>query len=204
MIYSKNGQTYHVFDFENFNEKGLTKFKAALKRAGAEVTGITATNRPVKKDGILTKSASLFFLNGQKSTLIIGGQGDVVSMKVNGKAYPVDTKDIKSLANSLQNIFELGQQSFDKSLAKKLAKANDDAPNDKPANRPQADRIKEIDELIAEAMADLEKAKAELDKTQAESTELRSDIRGFKNKIADINKTITSLNAELKKMETTA
>ncbi len=204
MIHSKNRKTYHVFDFDNFNEGGLKSFIALLKRSGSEVSGVTATNRVVKKDGEKTKKATLFFLNGQKSEIQIGELGDVITVKINGRVTPVKSETDKELATSIHDAFERGQDAFDKSLAKKMAKLDTDKPNASPANRSQATRIAEIDELIAKAKADLEEAKrkvesltSETNTARAEINQLRDEIAGFKAKIAD-------LTAQLKEQEAIA
>ncbi|MDC5753530.1 hypothetical protein [Vibrio europaeus] len=200
MIHSKNRKTYHVFDFEDFNERGLKGFIALLKRAGSEVSGVTATNRVVRKDGEKTKKATLFFLNGQKAEIQIGDQGDVVNVKLNGRVTPVKSETSKALADSLNDALERGQEAFSKSLAKKMAKLDTDKPNKAPAGRSMAARNAEIDELIAQVKSDLEAAKEELkslnlegDGARAEINQLREEIARFKKQIADLT---TELSAK--------
>ena len=196
MNYSKNRKTYHVFDFDDFNETGLKNFISLLKRAGSEVSGVTATNRVVRKDGERTKKAALFFLNGQKAEIQIGNEGDVINVKLNGKVIPTKSETEKALASSINNALERGQAAFDKSLAKKLAKIDTDKPNRSPASRSVTARNAEIDELIAKITADLKAAQDEFERLQEEGRKTRTDINQLKNEIASFNKQIADLTAE--------
>ncbi|WP_070962887.1 hypothetical protein [Vibrio sonorensis] len=199
MIHAKNRKTYHVFNFDNFNESGLKSFILLLKKTGSEVSGVTATNRVIKKDGEKTKKATLFFLNGQRAELQIGEKGDVITAKVNGRAAPVKSDTDKLLAKSLHNIFVRGQTAFDKSLAKKLTKIDTDKPNKTPASRTQAARVAELDELIAKAKADLEIAEKKLNSLTSENDSLRGDINQLRDVIAKLKSEIKDLTSQLDK-----
>lgn len=48
-LFSKNGQTYHVLDFNNLNEKGLEPLKKAVTKAGAEIVKVVPAGTARKK-----------------------------------------------------------------------------------------------------------------------------------------------------------
>lgn len=200
MSYSQNNKVYHVLDFDNVNEKGLKALSKSFEKEGDEVTGISATNRAQKVDGLQVKTAELFFLNGQKAQVRIGDQGDIISVKLNGKVIPFSAKNEKDFVLSLVDSMKRNQKAFNKSLAKKAAKLDGGTAQRQPANRNQAARIKEIDELIAEAKKQLEEAKAKLSELEATRADLRESINELKDKITKMEKTIDGLNADIQRL----
>lgn len=204
MTYSRNNEVYHVLDFDNVNEKGLQALSKAFTQKGDEVTAVSATNRAKRVDGLPVKTADLFFLNGQKAQIRIGEQGDIISVKLNSKVIPFSAKSESDFVSSLSDSMKRNQPAFNKSLVKKAAKLDGGTAQKRPASRSQATRIKEIDDLIAEAEKNLQEAKARLAELESQRSDLRDSINQLKDKIVAMDKTIAELNAEAQRLGVTA
>ncbi|HHY0551930.1 TPA: hypothetical protein ACVU5P_004249 [Vibrio parahaemolyticus] len=192
-LHAKQHGDYVVVDFDDVTEKGLKNLTDELKKAGAPVSSVEATNRKSKKDGLFVKKAKLNFENGQNITLFIGDQGDIYQMSLNGRKQPVPAaKNEKELAKKLAKTLEDNQKSFDKSLLKKQAKPK--ATGEKPLIRNLANRSKES----AEKVATLRENKQELDADLAK----RNDQQLVINKnIEDLTSTLNSELQESRELE---
>jgi len=187
---SVNKKTYAVFEFANFSETGLKKFAKQLENKGCPVASITATNKITKRDGIKTKRAVLFFENAQKTEIVIGESGDIVSIKINGTMQPIGLpKNLRSFAVNVTNLIKSGQAKFDKTLQRRLKKIKVDAPASKPASRTNAKRIEE-------AQANFDSATSNLSGLRVELNEINESISTSESK----EKTLTnSFNIELER-----
>lgn len=187
---SLNKKTYAVFEFANFSEAGLKKFSKQLENKGCPVASITATNKITKRDGIRTKRAVLFLENAQKTEVVIGEKGDIISMKINGTIQPIGLpKNLLSFAAHVAKLIKSGQAKFDKALQRRLKKIKVDAPASKPASRTNAKRIEEAQAIFNSATSNLSALRVELN-------EINESISTSESKA----KTLTSeFNAELER-----
>lgn len=154
--YSKNNKVHVTLDFNNLTENGLTDLTAALKRSGQEVAEVIASNRKVRKDGILQKKVQLIFDCGQGVTITVAEAGDIIQTKLNSTIVPISnvptvTAYAKDLASKITN----NQPRFDKALARKAAAVIKDTSDIKPASRSLSVRIVESQTALNAAKSNL-------------------------------------------------
>ncbi|EGQ7810371.1 hypothetical protein I6Y99_004415 [Vibrio parahaemolyticus] len=192
-LHAKRHGDYVVVDFDDVTEKGLKSLTDELKKAGAPVSSVEATNRKSKKDGLFVKNAKLNFENGQNVTLFIGDQGDIYQMSLNGRKQPVPpAKNEKELAKKLADMLEKNQASFDKSLLKKQKKPK--TTGEKPLIKNLANRSKES----ADKVATLRENKQQLDAELAKRND--KQVASTKN-IEDLTSTLNSELQESRELE---
>lgn len=183
---SQNKKTYAVFDFDNFNDKGLNKFAGQLKQRGVPVDSITATNRVTRKDGIKTKKAVFFHENLQRSEVVISDHGDIVTLKINGKPQPTgEPKTLSKFAKHIATLLGKSQAAFDKALEKKEAKIKIDpeAGNKKAGSRSTAARTAAV--------------KSELEKAIEINLALKSKKSGLVTELQTVSDSIVKTGIEV-------
>ena len=181
------------FNFANFSEAGLKRFAAVLEQKDGDVVSITATNKVKKLDGKPTKRATLFFSDQQKAEIVIGGNGDIVTLKINGKPTPTGSpKTLIDFARPISKVLKSGFAAFDKSLKRRLARIKVDTPQKKPASRTNKARIDEAETLLKQATADLQKLRVS-------STEQLEALSANVKKETELN---VALDAEKKRNKT--
>lgn len=181
-LHAKRHGSYVVIDFEDVSENGLKKLSQALKKSGAEVVSIDATNRKVRRDGLFVKKAVLNFENGQSITLFVGDQGDIYQLSLNGTKQPVpDAKTEAELAKKLAAMLKRNQDKFDKSLLKKQQRPK--PTGERPLNRSLSTRSAEAEKAVTQ----LTDSKQSLLTTLSER----------QSKLEEQNKSISDLTAEL-------
>ncbi|PMS91955.1 hypothetical protein [Vibrio parahaemolyticus] len=192
-LHAKRHGDYVVVDFDDVTEKGLKSLTDELKKSGAPVSSVEATNRKSKKDGLFVKKAKLNFENGQNVTLFIGDQGDIYQMSLNGRKQPVPgAKNEKELAKKLADMLEKNQASFDKSFLKKQKKPK--ATGERPLIKNLANRSKES----ADKVATLRENKQQLDAELAKRND--KQVASTKN-IEDLTSTLNSELQESRELE---
>ena len=199
MSTSKNKQNYAVFNFENFSEAGLIRtFSKELAKNDAPSASITATNKSMKKDGVLTKKAKIYFENQQTAEIVIGEKGDIITLKINGKVQPTGLpKNLTDFAKHISQLCSRGQQQFDNSLKKRLARIKTDVANKKPANRSNVKRIEEAEKELEEANRALSTTKTKAQKIDTELLNLQAKAQDLNNQLSNEdsrNKELKSLN----------
>lgn len=203
MSTSKNKQNYAVFNFENFSEAGLIRtFSKELAKNDAPSASITATNKSMKKDGVLTKKAKIYFESQQTAEIVIGEKGDIITLKINGKVQPTGLpKNLTDFAKHISQLCSRGQQQFDNSLKKRLARIKTDVANKKPANRSNAKRIEEAEKELEEVSRALATTKSkenkindEWDSQKSKAQDLADNIVFENKRSKELRKIFNSLN----------
>jgi len=197
---SLNKQQHVTFEYDNFSERGLSKFLRMIATAGAGVASVTASNRKIKKDGLYTKKATFFFEGGQRAEVVIGDAGDVVSLKINGKATPFKGKSQKDFAKSIVALVDRGQAAFDKSLAKKLknVKATSSV---RLAATPIKKKIEEATKELVDAEENQQKAQAELDAINARIEQRENTISTKQSEFDQAKAFTAELRQQLAELE---
>lgn len=193
---SKNKKSYAVFKAGNFNEQGLKVFCNQLAKLDCPVADVGASNKPRKKDGRITKSAKLYFDNQQVVEVVIGEDGDIITLRVNNKAQPTgEPKRLSDFAKHIADLLKKGQKAFDASLAKRLARIKTKSADKKPAAKSMKVRLEEsqgeLDKAQAafnEIMASRDNEQASLDLSKSEHNELLGALK----KAQAENKTLRS------------
>jgi hypothetical protein len=185
-LFSKNGQTYHVLDFNNLNEKGLEPLKKAVTKAGAEIVKVVPAGTARKKDGVRIRTFGLKALDEQEVSVQVNDSGDISSISLNKKSVPfTGAKDLDALAKIIAGAISSNAQAFAKSLARKLAKAGRaETPRQKIGIKSNVQRLAEqngrIDaakERIASAQAVTLKRGNDLQVKRARAETLKNQLR---------------------------
>ena len=172
MSVSKNKQSYAVFKADDFSEAGLKSFASSLAKKECPVASITATNKALKKDGVSTKKAKLFFENQQAIEIMIGEKGDIISLKINGKPQPTgQPTKTADFVNHIASLLKSGQSKFDQALKKRLSRIKTNSADKKPANRTNIKRIEESEGELKAAQKELERIKTEATRIDTELSE---------------------------------
>ncbi|MGL5103072.1 MAG: hypothetical protein ACRC6N_11185 [Plesiomonas sp.] len=178
-LVSSNGKKYAVLNYEQLNENGLKKLTTGISSNGINVVKIIPADTARKKDGIPTKTFSLIAEDGQKMDVQVNDTGDISSVKLNGKVFPLKSpSSISDLSKQIALSFKNSSASFASSLAKKLAKATRDEAKktDKPAVKSNTQRLQEAKE---------------------KSEKIKNDIKNLNKTIATRNKIKSKVNEEL-------
>ncbi|MCZ4061354.1 hypothetical protein O3W44_22750 [Pantoea sp. LMR881] len=85
---SKNGNQYHLLDYNNLNERGLTPLKKAIERSGVEIAKIIQAGTARRKDGVAMRTFGLKVMDEQEVTVQVNDTGDVSAISLNKKAVP--------------------------------------------------------------------------------------------------------------------
>jgi len=201
MNHAKNKKVYATFDFDNFSEQGLKAFVRALKQRDQKVVTLNASNRKTKKDGLFTKKAVLFFDNSQRAEIVIGDLGDIVSLKLNGKATPFgQPKTDKEFAKNLASLLKRGQEAFDQSLAKKLKAVKVDTAI-KPAARTNKAKLAQVNDAFEEANANLRIAMNNLERANADLNESNQLLEQKEQSLVNEKDLSKTLRSEITRLE---
>lgn len=182
---SKNKKSYAVFKAGNFNEQGLKAFCSQLAKLDCAVADVSASNKPRKKDGRITKSAKLYFDNQQVIEIVIGEDGDIITLKVNNKAQPAgEPKRLSDFAKHISGLLKKGQNAFDASLAKRLTRIKTKTADKKPAAKSMKIRLEESQEeqdkaqaAFNEIMQIRDSEQSSLDQSKSEHNELLGALK---------------------------
>ena len=134
-------QSYLQIDFSNFDAKGLKPIVAALGRSKVKVIlddkgmpKVSGTNRITRRQGVPTKTATIFLLDGQKLMLSATSEGAIYQVKLNSTIIPVRNKDdLGAAVKEVAAVIRGNSKSFVTKLAAKTVKkhAEDASPSDK-------------------------------------------------------------------------
>ncbi|MDV1094939.1 hypothetical protein ACSI5N_25280 (plasmid) [Raoultella ornithinolytica] len=115
---------YILLNFDELNEKGLTRLTKEIGKAGYEIAKVVPAGKSRKKDGIMTRTFTLIGMDEQVMDIQVNDTGDISGIKVNGKTAPYKpVKTIPALAQSIAALFNRGATAFQKALARKMARA---------------------------------------------------------------------------------
>jgi len=197
--------TYLSFDYEKFNESGLKKVIAEFKKHDVYVTGVVATNKPKRKQGVQTKKAELFFKDGQKLTLQVTAQGAIFQVAVNGRVIPI--RSINNLKKAVKEVSEKilkNSPAFQKAQARKMAKAITEPVVEKKKVVNLASKIKALESEITsfeETASDLQQQR---DKLTEESQTVEASRDDIESKLLIEEDRNNQLKAELKQLKENA
>ncbi|MGF1905256.1 hypothetical protein [Aliivibrio salmonicida] len=201
MSVSKNKKNYAVFKADNFSEAGLKSFSRALEQNGCPVASITATNKALRKDGVITKKAVFYFENQQVVEVVVGTQGDIITLKINGKIQPTGLpKKTSEFANHIGKLLKSGQKKFDASLKKRLARIKTNTADKKPASRTNVKRIEEAQGELEEATKALSLTRIKANKINEEWSQKQNELLAIQEKVDDEKKRQTELRKTFKSL----
>lgn len=185
-----------VFDFAQFDVKGVEPIKKAFEQAGLTVIDVEATNRAARRAGYQVKSATFHFADGQKVVMMLkndgDGNGDIYQVKLNSRVVPVkNVDDMDKAVGEIATMAGANSASFLKAQRRKNAKQDVDESD------LEGGRKKPVT-----AAAKLEAAQAESQELEQQVTELESRRDELARQLAERQQKMESDQAELEALIT--
>lgn len=200
---SKNGNQYHVLDFNNLNERGLTPLKKAVERAGADIAKIVPAGTARRKDGIAMRTFLFKANDEQEVSVQVNETGDVSAINLNKKAVPyTGAKSLNDLAKTIADAIKANAAVFAKSLARKLARAvKPDAGTKRAGVKSNAQRLAEQKSRIEAANANIITAQNTYQEREAAMSTLRGKVENVKTTLKSEQARSRQLKGELELLE---
>ncbi|WP_413113361.1 hypothetical protein [Thaumasiovibrio sp. DFM-14] len=197
---SNSKSQYATVDFDNVTPRGLSKLTSALGRTGHKVADVEASNRRIRRDSLFVKRAILTIDGGQRAELVIGDQGDIFQVRINGKAHPIpESKNVSTFARNLGKALDRTLPAFEKSQARKMKKPKATART-RPASRTLKARAQEAQDRLGTLRDGRDQLAAQLAKSEAALTEVTTELNQKTVRKNEINLD----NKELKQQITNA
>lgn len=178
-------------DFDNLTKAGLKKLLKLFQKQKCPVASVDAPNKGKRESGMLTKSFTLTFEDGQDLQIRVKSDGTVYQVRLNNKVMPI--KHVDDLEKAVIEMVDYVQ---DNAKAYARAKVQREKRKIRP---PKPSVLTTRKEKIAQAKEELEKletSNAELEKQQGE---LSASLEG---KNGQLTKVLRDLEAEKSKTET--
>lgn len=201
-----SNKNYVLLNFNELNEKGLSRLTKAMASAGYEVAKVVPAGKARKKDGIMTRTFSLIGMDEQVMDVQVNDSGDISGIKVNGKSAPYKpVSDIPALAKSLAALFNRGATAFQKALARKMARV---ATKNLTDNREKKTGVKSNAQQLADAKAardavqeDIGDAKARLTSVQTAATKATTEAEAVQTALNQETARTRQLKEEIATLE---
>ncbi|UAN54698.1 hypothetical protein KGP26_30025 (plasmid) [Serratia sp. JSRIV002] len=196
-LFSSNGNTYHVLDFNNLNEKGLEPLKKAIGKAGTQIVKITPAGTARKKDGIRMRTFGMKVIDEQEVTVQVNDSGDISAISLNKKPVPfTGAKDLDALAKIIASAVSANARVFAKSLARKLARAG------KVAVERQKTGLKSNAQRLTEQKERIESAQQKIAAAQAVAKERTSDLQAKRTQAEELKNKLRAEQAQGRTLKT--
>lgn len=192
-------QSYLQFDFSNFNAKGLRSVISALGRSKVPVIKddkgmpkVEGNNRITRRQGVPTKTAILYLMDGQSITLSATSEGSIYQVKLNGQVLPVkNVDDLGAAVKEVAAVVRKNSSAFSEKLAKQAVKAHAPKDDSKKTGRGANSVFAKL-KLAKEHVVEL---KAELDTRQKSTQEIQLDVDRVTQSVSDLESKISEEKA---------
>lgn len=179
-------QEYVTFDFDNFDEKGLAGVRREFEKAGASVIDIEASNKSRRMSGYATKSATIYFEDGQSLTLRIKGDGDVFQVKLNSRVVPIANVDsMKKAVGEMARYVESNAPAWKKAQRRKQQRAKVNKKDLKAKPMPRAKKIEALDEEVTTLRSTLAELEAENRTLTTQYEERQTTLQTLEQQLQD-------------------
>lgn len=204
-------QTYLTFDYENFTGKGLKQVIKAFEHEKVPILkdgndyNIEATNKQRRVRGMPTKSATLYFEDGQSLTLLVSNEGSIYQVKLNNRVIPVRNVDnLKKAVAEIAGMIKGNSNSFARNLARQVKRKHreDGEGRKKAISNSIPARLKSINIILSEAKKDLDGSQSKVAEKKdshlakiADVSRLEGDLRKEQSRNVDLLSQIKTLKA---------
>ena len=159
-------------DFENLTKAGLKKLLKVFEKQQCPVASVDAPNKSKRESGMLTKSFTLTFEDGQNLQIRVKADGTVYQVRLNNKVMPI--KHVDDLDKAVTEMIDYVQDNAKAYERAKIQREKRKIRVPKPAvltSRKEkiAQAKEELDQLDASNTA-LEQQKAELDAAMSDKS----------------------------------
>ncbi len=185
-------------DFENLTKAGLKKLLKVFEKQQCPVASVDAPNKSKRESGMLTKSFTLTFEDGQNLQIRVKADGTVYQVRLNNKVMPI--KHVDDLDKAVTEMIDYVQDNAKAYERAKIQREKRKIRVPNPAvltSRKEkiAQAKEELDQLDASNAA-LEQQKAELDAAMSDkSGQLEKAMRDLHTEKAKTEKLEATLAA---------
>jgi len=198
-----------VFDFGNFDAKGLKHIASAFGRSKAPVIkdekgnpNIAGTNRVTRVKGLPTKSATFYFVDGQSLKLSATSEGAIYQVKLNSTFIPVKNKgNLQAAIKEIAQLIRKNSKVFSERLAKRTVKKHLAEVMDKPGSNSIPAKMKAAKEQMLGLQESLDVSREEAETKNQRLISITSRIVALESSISDErakNQRLKTQLAELK------
>lgn len=186
-------------DFENLTKAGLKKLLKVFEKQQCPVASVDAPNKSKRESGMLTKSFTLTFEDGQSLQIRVKADGTVYQVRLNNKVMPI--KHVDDLDKAVTEMIDYVQDNAKAYERAKIQREKRKIRVPKPAvltSRKEkiAQTKEELDQLDASNTA-LEQQKAELDAAMSDKSgqleRVMRDLDAEKAKTEKLEATLAAL-----------
>ena len=186
-------------DFENLTKAGLKKLLKVFEKQQCPVASVDAPNKSKRESGMLTKSFTLTFEDGQNLQIRVKADGTVYQVRLNNKVMPI--KHVDDLDKAVTEMIDYVQDNAKAYERAKIQREKRKIRVPKPAvltSRKEkiAQANEELDQLDASNTA-LEQQKAELDAAMSDKSgqleRVMRDLDAEKAKTEKLEATLAAL-----------
>ena len=186
-------------DFENLTKAGLKKLLKVFEKQQCPVASVDAPNKSKRESGMLTKSFTLTFEDGQNLQIRVKADGTVYQVRLNNKVMPI--KHVDDLDKAVTEMIDYVQDNAKAYERAKIQREKRKIRVPKPAvltSRKEkiAQAKEELDQLDASNTA-LEQQKAELDAAMSDKSgqleKVMRDLDAEKAKTEKLEATLAAL-----------
>lgn len=186
-------------DFENLTKAGLKKLLKVFEKQQCPVASVDAPNKSKRESGMLTKSFTLTFEDGQNLQIRVKADGTVYQVRLNNKVMPI--KHVDDLDKAVTEMIDYVQDNAKAYERAKIQREKRKIRVPKPAvltSRKEkiAQAKEELDQLDASNTA-LEQQKAELDAAMSDKSgqleRVMRDLDAEKAKTEKLEATLAAL-----------
>lgn len=186
-------------DFENLTKAGLKKLLKVFEKLQCPVASVDAPNKSKRESGMLTKSFTLTFEDGQNLQIRVKADGTVYQVRLNNKVMPI--KHVDDLDKAVTEMIDYVQDNAKAYERAKIQREKRKIRVPKPAvltSRKEkiAQAKEELDQLDASNTA-LEQQKAELDAAMSDKSgqleRVMRDLDAEKAKTEKLEATLAAL-----------
>ena len=186
-------------DFENLTKAGLKKLLKVFEKQQCPVASVDAPNKSKRESGMLTKSFTLTFEDGQNLQIRVKADGTVYQVRLNNKVMPI--KHVDDLDKAVTEMIDYVQDNAKAYERAKIQREKRKIRVTKPAvltSRKEkiAQAKEELDQLDASNTA-LEQQKAELDAAMSDKSgqleRVMRDLDAEKAKTEKLEATLAAL-----------
>ena len=186
-------------DFENLTKAGLKKLLKVFEKQQCPVASVDAPNKSKRESGMLTKSFTLTFEDGQNLQIRVKADGTVYQVRLNNKVMPI--KHVDDLDKAVTEMIDYVQDNAKAYERAKIQREKRKIRVPKPAvltSRKEkiAQAKEELDQLDVSNTA-LEQQKAELDAAMSDKSgqleRVMRDLDAEKAKTEKLEATLAAL-----------
>lgn len=177
-------------DFENLTKAGLKKLLKVFEKQQCPVASVDAPNKSKRESGMLTKSFTLTFEDGQNLQIRVKADGTVYQVRLNNKVMPI--KHVDDLDKAVAEMIDYVQ---DNAKAYERAKIQREK---RKIRVPKPSVLTSRKEKIAQAKEELDQLDASNAALEQQKTELDA---AMSDKSGQLEKVMRDLDAEKAKTE---